>query len=296
MGCHDEIGKRARVAGRDTEKPGGRIDRSPGGRKEVAVCLGPEVCDQNLRVSAARDFLGCVGKLHLLDAKANEKGAHFGNVVQGQDELAAQGSQTFRQPLEIRRFEVVPVKLPAVIGRVKVKKRGRTVVPPQDLFVRQVLDLHPFQSLMSVFNELGEAFEIESWRLDDVPMVIGMAHEAREGTLQDVEIPCRPLDIGQGRRVGGLEEFEACAAHEGEAEIPEELLVVLLADAEEVRDLVVPVIQDLHSGRLLLEKDLRAARECFYIGRVFREHRDDPLRERAFSANVREWANHSFQD
>ena len=68
-----------------------------------------------------------------------------------------------------------------------------------------------------------------------------------------------------------FEQVEPRPAHEHEAEIPDELLVMLLADPEEVHDLAVEIVQDLDLRRLLAEEHLRAARECLDVRRVLRE-------------------------
>jgi hypothetical protein len=96
---------------------------------------------------------------------------------------------------------------------------------------------------MSVFKELWEFGEIESRRLDYVPVIVGMSHEARKGILEKIKVPRGPLNVGQGRRVGCLLKVKPLATHESEAEIPDELFVMPLADAEEVHDLTVEVVQ-----------------------------------------------------
>jgi hypothetical protein len=45
-----------------------------------------------------------------------------------------------------------------------------------------------------------------------------------------------------------------------------------------------------------MEEHLRASRERLDICRMFREERNDPLGQRAFSANVGEWSNHFLGD
>src|SRR5580692_7076252 len=125
---------------------------------------------------------------------------------------------------------------------------------------------------MGFFNELGEAFQVESWRLNHVPMVGGIPHEARKAVLQKIQIPCGPLDVGERSWIGRLQKIEPVSAHDDEAEVPDKLLVVLLADAVKIHDLAVEVVQHLNLRRLLVEKHLCATCECFHIGRVLRKY------------------------
>jgi hypothetical protein len=69
------------------------------------------------------------------------------------------------------------------------------------------------------------------------------------------------------------------AAHESETEIPDELFVMPLADAEEIHDLTVEVVQHFDSGGLFVEEHLSAACECLDVSRVLREYLNDPLCE-----------------
>src|ERR1700721_2555316 len=92
-------------------------------------------------------------------------------------------------------------------------------------------------------------------------------------------MPCGPLDIRQRRGVSCFQEIEPLTAHDREAEIPEQLLIMLLADAVEIDDLAVQIIQHFHLRRLLAKEHLRAARECLHIGRVLRKYCNDAVRE-----------------
>ena len=153
-----------------------------GGRaKEVpSEPLPLEIRDQDLTVAAAGSLLSGVGELDALNEEAAEEVADLGNVVQRQDELAVKLSETFCEFLEVCRCEIVAVEVSAEIRGIQVKKGGRTVVPPKDFFIRQAFDLHSFQSLMGIFKELGKTLEVESRRLDHVPVVIRMADKARK--------------------------------------------------------------------------------------------------------------------
>src|SRR5664280_1470640 len=147
---------------------------------------------------------------------------------------------------------------------------------------------------MCVFNELGKVLKVESRRLDYMPVVVRVADEACKGTLQEIHEPRRPLDIGEGCRIGRLQEIKHLSADDPEVKIAKQLLIMLTANAEEIHDLSVEVIQHLDLGRLLVKEHLSASRERFDIRRVFRKERNHPLGQCPFSANVREWSNHVF--
>jgi hypothetical protein len=139
---------------------------------------------------------------------------------------------------------------------------------------------------MSLFKELREFVEIESRRLDYVPVIVGMSHEARKGILEKIEVPRRPLNVRQGRWIGCLLMVKRSATHESEAEIPDELFVMQLADAEEIHELTVEIIQHFDGGGLFVKEHLRAACECLNVGRVFRKYLNDPLCETVFPSYI----------
>jgi hypothetical protein len=139
---------------------------------------------------------------------------------------------------------------------------------------------------MSVFKELREFVEIESRRLDYVPVIVGMSHEARKGILEKIEVPRRPLNIRQGRRVSCLLKVKRFATHESETQIPNEFLVMELAHAEEIHDLAVKIVQDFDGGGFFVKEHLRAARERLDVGRVFRKYLNDPLCETVFPSYI----------
>ena len=145
---------------------------------------------------------------------------------------------------------------------------------------------------MCVFNELGKVLGIESRRLDHVPMVVGVADEACEGTFQEIHVPCRSLDVGEGRRISRLQKIKHLSADHPEVKIPNQLLIMLPADTEEVNDLPIQVIQYFYLGRLLGEEYLCTSGHRFTIRGMGRKERDYPLGKRAFPTNVRERSNH----
>src|SRR5579859_7759855 len=97
---------------RKTQEPWGRVLRSLFGKMNLILqaALMLEIRDQNLAVAAPCNLLGGIGKFYFLDVEAAEQGADFGHVVQREHELAAQGSEPFRQLLKISRLEVVAVE------------------------------------------------------------------------------------------------------------------------------------------------------------------------------------------
>lgn len=67
---------------------------------------------------------------------------------------------------------------------------------------------------------------------------------------------------------------------------------MLLADAVEVHNLVIEVVQYFHLGRLLMKEHLCTARERFDVCLVLREDGDDLIRKCALAADVAERAVH----
>ncbi len=51
--------------------------------------------------------------------------------------------------------------------------------------------------------------------------------------------------------------------------------MVRLADAKEIDDFAVEIIQHFHFRRLFMKENLCAARECLDIGRMLRENLND---------------------
>jgi hypothetical protein len=225
-------------------------------------------------------------KFNVFDTEPAKQLPHLGDIVQRQDELSPNRSKLLGQFLEVRFLEVMSVEFSSPIRRVEIEERGVTVEPLDDFPAWQALDLNPFQSLMSVFNELRELFEVESRRLDHVPVVGWVSHEARKAILEKIEIPRRPLNIGECCRVDHFLEIKHPAAHEDEAEIPDQLLVMQLAHAEEVYDLAVQVIQHFDGRRLFMKEHLCAAREGLDVGRMLREYLNDPLCETVFPSYI----------
>src|ERR1039458_4931505 len=72
-----------------------------------------EVRDEHFAVATASDLLRGVGEIDPLDVECLEDRAHFGNVVQGQDEFAAQFSEQFRHLPEVVGIKVELVELAA---------------------------------------------------------------------------------------------------------------------------------------------------------------------------------------
>src|SRR5580765_2089383 len=159
-----------------------------------------EIRDQNLFVYSARFFLGGVGEFYGPDAEAAEQIPDRWKVVQRQDKFAFERPQPLFKSREVSLVEVVTIEFPPPVRRVEIEKCRRAVIPVEDLIIWQTFDLYPFQPLMGMFNDLGKTFQVESGRLDDVPMVIRIADEARERALEDIKVPRSTLNIGQGLR------------------------------------------------------------------------------------------------
>jgi len=182
------------------EKTRGPTDAAPlrGSEAELRnlwLGLVPEVRDKDLFIPASGGFLGRIVKLYLLDAETGEQGPYFGYVIQRQNKFTANLDKPFRQLLEVSLAEIMVIELLAPVGRVQVEESRRTVKAPKDLLIGRALHLHSFQSFVGFFNELGQTFKVETRRLNHVAMVDGLPDETGEAIPQDIEMPCRPLNV-----------------------------------------------------------------------------------------------------
>jgi hypothetical protein len=100
------------------------------------------------------------------------------------------------------------------------------------------------------------------------------------------------LDVGKRCRIGVEKQFKPFPAYENEAQVSDEFLVMLLADAKEIHHLAVEIVQDFYLAWRLLEENLGAARKNFTIREVLWENVNDLLRNRAFPADVSKWSPH----
>jgi hypothetical protein len=91
-------------------------------------------------------------EINLSDGKITEERADLRHVVERQDELALHCLQPFGERREVFRLEVVVVELAAIVGWIELEERRRPVIPFENLLIRQGLDLHPRQTLMSCFD------------------------------------------------------------------------------------------------------------------------------------------------
>jgi hypothetical protein len=94
------------------------------------------------------------------------------------------------------------------------------------------------------------------------------------------------LDVGERSRILRLEEGKPPPARENELEVPEQFIVVVLANPKKIHDIAVQVIQHLDGRWLLAERDLCAAGKRLDVGGVLGEGRDDLLRDAVLSSYV----------
>src|SRR4051812_36766924 len=99
---------------------------------------------------------------------------------------------------------------------------------------------------MGIFNELGQAIRVQSRRLDHVPMVHRSLYKARKGALQEIQLPCGPLNVRQGSGVSSAQNVKPLTTHEDKSEISKKFLVMGLANTKKVHYLPIKVIQDFN--------------------------------------------------
>src|SRR5579883_536067 len=245
-----------------------------------------EVHDEDFAVPSPGMLLCGVRELDALHPEAMEDFSHFRHVIQGEQELPSDGPKNLGEALKVLRFEVVVVQLLPEIWRIEKEECRRAVKVVDDLFVRKLLNLNAGKSFMGVVNDLRELFWVESRGMDHVPVIRRAAHETREGVLEDIEVSGCPLDIREVFWIGLAKKVELAAAYDRESETANEFLVMVLADPEEVHDLMVEVVQNLDLRTRLVKEHLRPACEGLNVGLVLRQELDDALRERAFSSDV----------
>jgi len=247
---------------------------------------GSEIGDEHFFVTSSNHVPGCVVDFDPADFEILEDRAHLRNVIEREHELAFQCREPRRHCFEVSGNKIVAIQLQAEIRRVEIEQRLRTVIAFEHLFVWQVLKLHPREPFVRIPDDLGEALRIESRRLLHAALVVQVADKSRIAVLQEIQVARRALDVGEHRGIRSLERIMPLAAHEHEAEIAKQLLVVLLADAEEVHHLAVEVVQDFDLGRFFAEKHLGPPGERFHVCCVLRKERDDLIGKPVLAADV----------
>jgi len=160
--------------------------------------------------------------------------------------MKAQIFQSLFEHREIRLGEIESVECPVPVRRVEIEERLRTIIPLEDFFIRQTFDLYSRESLVGFFDQSREVRRIEVGRLDDGVTVILVANQASVRILLQVEETRGSLDIGQCFGHLRLQKLKPLAADEAESQIPNEFLMVRLADTEEIHDFAVHVVQHLN--------------------------------------------------
>src|ERR1700739_3690479 len=121
---------------------------------------------------------------------------------------------------------------------------------------------------MGLLEELREALGIVIRAVLDRDRKVAPHNQASVAVLLEEKETSRPLYIGECFRRRFLEEIEPPAARNGEAEIAHEFLIMLLADAEEVENVFIQIIEDSHSRSLFVKEHVRPAAEGLDIAGV----------------------------
>jgi len=130
---------------------------------------------------------------------------------------------------------------------------------------------------MYVFKELWKAAHIETRGPHYVVVICRVADETGERILLQIQESGGALDVREAARILKLHQFEPFAAHETESQLAQQLLVMQLADSEEIHNLAVKIVEDFHARWFLMEENLSAAGKGFDVGRVLRKYFNDPL-------------------
>ena len=131
-------------------------------------------------------------------------------------------------------------------------------------------------------------------------VVGGLGHAVVEGLPYDqsaervfleVEEPSRPLNVGERCGICPRLKLVQFAAGRPIAEVAHKLLIVQLADAEEIDDLEVQIIEHLDiRGRLVKEHLAPPGR--LHIGGVLGQHGDDFCGKTVLAADISQGSDH----
>jgi hypothetical protein len=146
--------------------------------------------------------------------------------------------------------------------------------------------------MMRFLDQFRQALRIEARGLYHGGTEILVVHTACVAGLLEIQKPRAALDVGEHFNVCCKEKIEVLPAYDGEPHKANQFLVVQLADAEEIHELAIEIVQNLDFGWFLLKKDLCSTGERLDVGLVLRKDRDDLFCNRAFAADVGERTSH----
>src|SRR5579863_2719070 len=192
-------------------------------------------------------------------------------VIQRENELAFKTREPLLHGPEILFFEIEFVELPVPVRRIEIEKCRRSVVFFHHFLIRQGLYLHAGQALVGFFDSFRNPFRVEVRRLGHAVMKMLVDYQPAKTVLLQIEEPCRPLDVGQGGRVRAVEDFKPAATGNGETQIADEFLVMRLAAAEKVSNIVTFIVKYFDLGGLLAEEHLCAPSEGLNVSGVLWE-------------------------
>jgi hypothetical protein len=123
---------------------------------------------------------------------------------------------------------------------------------------------------VGLLKYLRDAFGVVIGVLDHSVVVLLLNDEAAEGVLLEIKEAASALDVGKGGRVCLHVKLMQLAAGQAETQVPDQFLVVPLADAEEIHNIKIQVVDYFHVRRRLMEQHLGATGERFDVRDVFR--------------------------
>ena len=115
-----------------------------------------------------------IGKFDSPHKIAFEELPNFRQIIQREDKLSADFPETLLKLDEISLAEVETVELAIPIRWIEVEKSLWSVVPLENFFIGQALNLDLFKTLMNIFKELRKASRIEIWRPSDAVVVVAL--------------------------------------------------------------------------------------------------------------------------
>lgn len=167
----------------------------------------------------------------------------FRLVIERQKKTAFEILEQSRK-LDIIFFsEIKFVMRKAKIRRIDIKESVGPVVARDDLLIRPALKLNPKQPLMSHVQKHRNPMRVViRAALDTNPEILAL-DEAAEAVFLKIEETGCTLNLRECPWGLRLKQREPFAARCAKLQIPHELMVVELADAKEVEDLLIEVVQ-----------------------------------------------------
>lgn len=221
--------------------------------------------------------------------------SHLRNIIERQQEPASQFFQSAREFCEILVLKIEFVMVPVVVRWIEVKERGLPVTFPQHFLIRQAFKLHMEQTFVGVLDQLRKGLGVVVRPILHRDYKAAPPHEAAVTILLEEKEASCALDVCESLRVGFVEYFEPPSAHDTIAEIANQFVIMHLANAEEIENVFVQIVQDLNLRWFLMEEHLGTAAKRLTVAGVSGDQRNYCAGEPVLAAHVGYRSNHVIE-